>query len=578
MRLFLIGLMGAILATTANGQPKSDPPVIGELNAGQKAAHVAKFKRGALPTPPAKIAAAPQMAAPIKAPPAQFSMIANKLSMWGNSQYGVCVMSERAEAYGAWSTYCGAPLFVTEAEVIRWSRAKGTLNGTWAEFVLKELQTDGFIVDGKNVKGGPFAAVDYRNSDTLKTALTVGPVTVAIDADALPSGAGSVQGWYAVGAKGRHNTDHEIGFWGYGTAKYLCDKLNVPVPSGLDPNKEMFGAFSWSTMGMVDQAWINDTVVEAWVSSPTIAGMNPTTLAPTAKLTANPITVASGQATTITWETDNATAVTLNGSPVIASGSQMFTPAATTVYELVAAGGPGTTPATAKVTVQVGTGPPPGPREYVMRGEYHGESWSFDPKTMTLTVSPGITVRGGKQLPDSSTPPPQSSAPAPMPGPVGELLELHNTYRAQQGLPALTLDQGLCDGAAANNRWLIGRGIMAGHSGLFSRFGGATENCAGGYDTAAGAFGGWLRSRGHAANITGPFGRVGFHVEAGRYTAVYGYGASPTAPVGECAQDLPAFQLPAAAAAAGGCEAGGCSPQSSGPVFAPFGGLFRLRR
>ncbi len=81
--------------------------------------------------------------------------------------------------------------------------------------------------------------------------------------------------------------------------------------------------------------------------------------APTASLTANPNTIEKGQSTTLTWETTNATDVTIDGvGAVQPKGSQTVTPSDSTTYHLTAKGAGGTQEATARVTV---TQPPPPP-------------------------------------------------------------------------------------------------------------------------------------------------------------------------------------------------------------------------
>ena len=81
--------------------------------------------------------------------------------------------------------------------------------------------------------------------------------------------------------------------------------------------------------------------------------------APTASLTANPNTVQKGQSSTLTWQTTNATDVSIEGiGPVQPNGSQSVTPADSTTYRLTAKGPGGTQEATARVTV---TQPPPPP-------------------------------------------------------------------------------------------------------------------------------------------------------------------------------------------------------------------------
>lgn len=83
---------------------------------------------------------------------------------------------------------------------------------------------------------------------------------------------------------------------------------------------------------------------------------------PTASLTANPNSVEKGQPTTLTWETSNATDVSIEGvGAVQPSGSQQVTPADSTTYRLIAKGPGGTQEATARVTVNAPPPPPPPP-------------------------------------------------------------------------------------------------------------------------------------------------------------------------------------------------------------------------
>jgi peptidoglycan-associated lipoprotein len=72
----------------------------------------------------------------------------------------------------------------------------------------------------------------------------------------------------------------------------------------------------------------------------------------TATLSANPTSIQAGQSSTLTWSTQNADDVTLQGAKVDPSGSQSVSPASSTDYHLVAQGPGGTQEATARVTVQ----------------------------------------------------------------------------------------------------------------------------------------------------------------------------------------------------------------------------------
>ena len=77
----------------------------------------------------------------------------------------------------------------------------------------------------------------------------------------------------------------------------------------------------------------------------------PPTPAPTATLSANPNSIQRGQSATLTWSTENATDVALDGNKVDPSGSQTVSPTETTTYHLTAKGTGGTQEATAQVTV-----------------------------------------------------------------------------------------------------------------------------------------------------------------------------------------------------------------------------------
>lgn len=84
---------------------------------------------------------------------------------------------------------------------------------------------------------------------------------------------------------------------------------------------------------------------------------------PTASLTASPDTVDKGQSTTLTWQTTNATDVSIDNGvgAVQASGSQQVSPTDSTTYTLTAKGEGGSQTATARVTVNTPPPPPPPP-------------------------------------------------------------------------------------------------------------------------------------------------------------------------------------------------------------------------
>jgi peptidoglycan-associated lipoprotein len=82
---------------------------------------------------------------------------------------------------------------------------------------------------------------------------------------------------------------------------------------------------------------------------------------PTASLTASPDTVDKGQSSTLTWQTANATDVSIDQGvgTVPASGTKQVSPTDSTTYTLTAKGDGGTQTATARVTVNAPAPPPP---------------------------------------------------------------------------------------------------------------------------------------------------------------------------------------------------------------------------
>jgi peptidoglycan-associated lipoprotein len=86
--------------------------------------------------------------------------------------------------------------------------------------------------------------------------------------------------------------------------------------------------------------------------APTPQAPPPPPPAPSASISANPTTIEKGQSTRLTWSTQNATDVTIEGiGKVDPNGQQDVRPEDSTNYRLVAKGPGGTQDATARVTV-----------------------------------------------------------------------------------------------------------------------------------------------------------------------------------------------------------------------------------
>jgi peptidoglycan-associated lipoprotein len=83
---------------------------------------------------------------------------------------------------------------------------------------------------------------------------------------------------------------------------------------------------------------------------------------PTASLSVNPNTIQAGQSATLSWQTTNATDVSIDGiGAVQPNGTQQVSPTDSTTYHLVAKGSGGSQEATARITVTQAPPPPPPP-------------------------------------------------------------------------------------------------------------------------------------------------------------------------------------------------------------------------
>jgi peptidoglycan-associated lipoprotein len=86
----------------------------------------------------------------------------------------------------------------------------------------------------------------------------------------------------------------------------------------------------------------------------------PAAASPTASISVSPDTIQPGQSATLTWQTSNATDVSIDGiGAVQPSGSQSVNPTDSTTYHLVAKSSGGTQEASTRLTV---TQPPPPPQ------------------------------------------------------------------------------------------------------------------------------------------------------------------------------------------------------------------------
>lgn len=238
-----------------------------------------RFPRGAKPTPRHKLISATRHKH-TGSTPAQVIVVPSFLEMWLNDTDGDCVTAEEAFAKAAYSVMNGLPeTKITDSTVLAFCNKYSFLNGAMLTDVMDAMISDGFHQDN-GYKNGPYAAVDYSNESVLQNAISVGPVKLGLDANALPSGAGNANGWYASGGSPGQfsNEDHCTALCGFGPSSALFQALGVAVPSGFPAAGYLF--YTWSTIGVVDHAWIMSTVGEAWIRTPTTIGVTPPPIPP----------------------------------------------------------------------------------------------------------------------------------------------------------------------------------------------------------------------------------------------------------------------------------------------------------
>src|SRR5882724_4100243 len=105
-----------------------------------------------------------------------------------------------------------------------------------------------------------------------------------------------------------------------------------------------------------------------------------------------PTTITVGQSATLTWETSNATTVTLNGTTVPADGALTVSPPTTTSYDLLADGVSG------RITLTVTPVPPPPP------GEQPPGTWTDLGPATKFPTSAAVCGKPGAPAPPACLP------------------------------------------------------------------------------------------------------------------------------------------------------------------------------
>jgi hypothetical protein len=224
-------------------------------------------KTGAIPSTKEQIAAAPRFAPTVPAP-TEYIIRPPQLSIWGNDVNGDCVTAEEAFAKA-----CHAPeIFISEAEVIAWATQHGVLNGASFVGVMDTMQTDGFVVGSSKYCDGPFTFVDFFNPAHLKSAITKGPIKLAVASAQLKAEYWKQYdnpAWLALGFQPDKDIDHCISLCGFGTIGWLAGMLDAPVPSHINKELPAYAFFSWGRIGIMDQFTIEAIATEAWLRQPT---------------------------------------------------------------------------------------------------------------------------------------------------------------------------------------------------------------------------------------------------------------------------------------------------------------------
>lgn len=345
MKEFFSILAALILVMPSMAQPVKHviPPPIHSVKGAVVSAfskeHV-KYPRGLKKTPRYKLVSAKHFLRDGIKIPSQILMLPKQLSMWGNDQYGDCVSASEAARIAAYSVYCGLPeTFIPEATLIAWAQKGGYLNGADLTDVMTDRQTRGMAdANGKLYLAGPYATVDYSNEPALQAALTIGPVNLGIDADALPSGAGNANGWFASGGSPGQfsNEDHCVPLFGFGPTPALFAAINatfnvnIQVPPNFPPTAYLI--FTWNTIGVVDHTWIMSTAGEAWIQNPTTVGQTPSPQ-PSPTPTPTPTPTPMPGTTTLTFSLNADGTYTYSGPPLVPAGGAILSAATVTALQ-----------------------------------------------------------------------------------------------------------------------------------------------------------------------------------------------------------------------------------------------------
>ena len=128
--------------------------------------------------------------------------------------------------------------------------------------------------------------------------------------------------------------------------------------------------------------------------------------APTASISVSPNTVQAGQSASLTWQTTDATDVSIDGiGAVQPNGSQSVSPTESTTYHLTAKGSGGSQEATARLTVTQAPSPPPPPTSSVSDEDLFSQNVKdvyFDYDKSDVRGDQQLPGAGGRAVPQSA--------------------------------------------------------------------------------------------------------------------------------------------------------------------------------
>ena len=235
------------------------------------------------------------------------------------------------------------------------------------------------IYDATGSGGGPGALVAQTAAFTPTTGWNTQPVTSQVT---LPAGTY----WLAYNPSS-NSLGFKTDFNGNGSNTYLSSYSFGTLPNSY-PSGQYTSANTWSFYATLSPA-----------SAPP---------APTATISANPASITSGQSSTLTWSSTDATSCTGTGfTPSGTSGSQAVSPTSNTTYYITCTGGGGTSPAasaTVTVTPAADTTPPSVPTGLTATAVSSSQiNLSWNASTDNVGVTGYRIYRNGTQIGAATT-------------------------------------------------------------------------------------------------------------------------------------------------------------------------------